>query len=891
MKIQKSNKQLLAGLIIISMFSTSLIPVYGLETPVIPLSAQKISFNPTSSGNSSLYIVPSTYSPSNLYYSGKSATVQYTSNSAGSGNYLGTGSSSVTDGGTMPTSSTQSDTRAISNPFFPDESLPVLVNITQNATSLYYQSLVNFSLHMGHSYTFYFNHSISYIALVQTNQPFFLDVNIINPNTYINFNFTGTQYPGSQFPIFPLSEKNSIPVIPQNTNLQAIGLYNTFAPDSLVTITPLPFDPSSFGTTAVKEGQYYSDSIVQGQCYDVQTNPSYEQVLKLLNLKFFQFPVQEGNSYQINFYDNPNHYFNSTYMSCPQGSLIPVSTDFPTQFNYIQNNLLSSNSVFQVSAKANGFINMTLIGAGLLDDTYGFYFTKIHNITLPTEHVLQFNQPIGLKTSPNDYYTFNIATPSMFAINYTSSVTLPSFKWSWLNTTDNTSVPITTSNFHAESGNLVNDSSSDLVLNGGNYNWIYLPAGHYRLDIIVGSQDISTSKYEFNLVPVQTFSASTSLSMNINSIYALQLPINPIDYNYVNASTTAHDNLTVQYQWGIIGKYSSPGSTGDTVNFNYGSFSLGNQENNGNWTKYPANTTTMLIYAKPTRTNFVPILMIRPYVANRYVNVSYTPQVPNFSTSIGISVNTPASVHNQYYDNGASNGYNAGLTSEDIGLGIQYVVPGTVSTSQTVFVNDNVTYSNTNHQYAVYAFTLSTTADQLYNVTVSSTGNFSSVLPPADLNATITSVYVHSGNLIDTHVFSEVSRHQTNYTDYYSQLFLTSTAQSYLFVRLFRTRVGVTSFIRNATLVVTITKIATNTLNLDPNMINYSYNSTISKLEVLDTTPLWTISSYSYPGSGSPDLFVPLLLISGGVIVIAAGAGGIYYFRKRGGLGGGKFPR
>ena len=121
----------------------------------------------------------------------------------------------------------------------------------------------------------------------------------------------------------------------------------------------------------------------------------------------------------------------------------------------------------------------------------------------------------------------------------------------------------------------------------------------------------------------------------------------------------------------------------------------------------------------------------------------------------------------------------------------------------------------------------------------------------------------------------------TNKSSKYSEKFLSVADTSYLFVDIIRNGTGITSY-RNASLEITLTPVEMKKLSfdvIDGAFLAY-YNETVSALEPIDTTPLWNITGYVYPGGGE-DLLVPALIV-GGVVVVAVGVvGGGAMYRKR----------
>lgn len=867
---------MILGIFIFLIFSET--PVSADLIPVVPLNGQSSVFTPTINGNSSLYLVQPGFNGSGLTYAGKPSNMVYTTLS---GNSISSSSpQSVTDGAPVPNGAATPAVRANQNPFFPAEQMPVLVNDSINSSSILSQQPIQLNIHMGHSLTFFFNQTIQYYAVIDTINPFFLDVNVINPTATINIDLANTTYPASSS--YALTNKMTIPIIPKNQSVQAFKIFSSTNPppqNSLVTITPLPFDASSFGSYTVNTNEQYSGSIKQGQCYNLQKTSAYDNNLKILDLKFFQFPVTAGNTYQIYFYKNQIYdNYGSVFSACQLGSLNAVSTDQPSAFTYQSGSFNGPNGLV-IHPKSNGYANISLIAKGLVYQDYSFYFKENNQFKLPKQNTLPLNQPVSLKDSPNNYYTFNLTQPSMMAINYTSSMSISGvgFNWSVFNPVINDYSLVSNSKFNAKAGNIYNGTNNDFLRNElNNFNWVYLPVGQYRLDVTgVGNLN---GKFEFNVIHVQTFTNKIDLTMNPSSVYALQVPLNKIDYNYLNATTTAHDNVSVTYEYGIIGKYSFFSQNNPVVPFDDNVATLGNRQVNGNWTAYNLNQTSLEQYYAPTQTNFVPILMIHPQSALAYNNNNTVYSSYNYSTTLTITSNVNTS-YNKII--GSMNPFNHRITPvTNIGFGAEIPNSNSITNQESVDVNSD----QTTNQYQLFAFRLQTNLGQLYNLTLFLNGNTTNT---TSLNANFVSnnnygsfIWVHSGNYLGTTVFNERFSRSTNESDIYSLDFLSLSSESYLFVSVQRYNNG--TFNYNSTLQISLTHIPVKNLDLYTMGQNFTWNSTISNYELKNTQPLWNITGYTYPGSSkSPDLLVPLLVVTGLVIIVGAGAGTVVYVRKR----------
>lgn len=876
----------LSSLLVFFILPMIAIPVSADTIPVIPIDTGSQFFTPTVIGNNSVYIVPSGYSNSGIIYHGNSTITNPSSDyTALSGDTLAsTNQGGYTTNGALPntlinTASTGRTSNGAPNYFLPTDSIPVFVNMSEKNVYLSQQNSVSFSVHMGHSSTIFFNNTLTYYLLLNTTTPFFLDVELFNPGASINLNLSQTLFPSDSS--YNVSKKWTIPIIPMADGQQTIKISdNGVNQNSLVTFTPLPFDINTFGKTQVDEGQYYSDQVKQGSCVDLQKSTDFDTTLKSLDLKFFQFPVQADNTYQIYFYKNGiTDYSGSTgFLYCPGGSLNAARLDPSVNYNYVGGSITNTNTGLIVNAKSNGYINISLIATGYVQQDFGFFFQKNNQMKIPTQHDLKFNQPTNLMRSPDNFYTFTLQSPSLLAINYTATTTInPGFVWSTIDPTTNEFVPVITSNFNLERNNLLNDttaSARDLVLNtasnsgtDSSFNWVYLPAGEYRLDATgVNIDQHPDALFTFNLVEVQKPDSSNSINLNmqVNSIQAVELPSDPLFYNMVNASTSAHDNMSISYNWAVLGAYrflNTVDSVGNTIQSgHYGQFTLGNRGAGVNWDAYNLNTTTFFHINVQTKNYYKPILLISPY-QNVFWNGTLGTSVADFSSSITISSNTDTS--NPTTD----------VNAQMSGTGTLISGSSAISTSTSVNVNDDVSTSRNQ----IYAFKVTTSKDSLYKIVVSIDGNHT---VSGGINASVTDIYFHSANLIDTKTVNSgnlmggtVIYSATNTTATYTSQFLSAETAGYLFIRVDRQ-----SAIYNSTMSINITPVTVQQISI-ASLSNFAWNETISPLEVEDTTPLFNITNYHFP-TGGDDLFIPLV-IAGGIILVAAGGGAVVYVLRK----------
>ena len=173
-----------------------------------------------------------------------------------------------------------------------------------------------------------------------------------------------------------------------------------------------------------------------------------------------------------------------------------------------------------------------------------------------------------------------------------------------------------------------------------------------------------------------------------------------------------------------------------------------------------------------------------------------------------------------------------------------------------------------------------TSPNSIYSVVVTTTGNYSAT----QKNVSINGVDIHGGNYNDLRVFGQSWSSSTNTTNSMTFIVMSLSQVSYAFVEINRVA-G-----RNGTLTVAIAKLTISNVDIPNLVILSTWNITVDPGEVEDTTPLWNISDYTYPGTGGAGIDVggALLLLGVGGAVVVGGGALVYFVRKRKVTG--KFP-
>jgi hypothetical protein len=880
-KIKTFNMFLLVSLVFALPFAGNAIKADVI--PVIPLEPTKNTFDATPIGNSSYFIVQPDFESMGIQYNGKTADIEYTSNSD-TGNVITAtidGGNPYNDGAFLPTNSRIPEVRTTRNLFFDNDLLPRLVNISDKDVELFQTEPIPFSLHMGNSFTFFFNETLEYLAHINTTSPFFLDVDVKNPNAEVEYDEIDALSPNAG----TFTEQTTEAFFPGESGLTRIKLFNdnSNAADrnTIVTLNPLPFNIEQFGSTQIPEGQFFIDTLEQGECQDLEAEPQVKTTLEALDIQFFQFPVESGNTYQIYFYEDDIYDTAASFFDyCFPGTLETIHTGDPDFFNYRAGTVTDNDDGLVVNGKEDGFINITLYSKGLIRKDISFYFREANEIQIPEELTLDLNTPVMLKESPDYFYTFTLNEDTLFAINHTDTPSLGfNFEWFRYDSEMEEYMPGIDNNLRPEVGNLLNDSLDDLWTNPGgsnDWNWYYIPKGMYKLEV-TSLTNADEAEFQFNTVSVESFSGSTkNLDMSSNKIYAFELPFSPLNFNTINVSTLSHNNISVTYEYMIFGKYQSPdsGNYAGDVPLQTGTFTLGNQQDNGTWIPYNVNNTILTNYIRETQEKFVPIMLVRPFTAVGLNQSSFESDRPNFSQDLTVT---------SFFNSSIYPNVNLGTY---IGSGYHITDSQTVSTGTiTTPINDDKIIDDDQ----VFGFPMTLFDNQLYNLTVYLEGSHypnQSISEAGYLNGTIQSVHVHSGNFFDTHVLGEIYSWETNESSVHSQLFLSITSSSYLFIDLERNTSTFPYY--NSTLKVILTPITVKNLELVSTIDNFVWNETVSELELADTEPLWNVTDYSYSPGGDLDLFPVLVLVGIGGVVVVGGAG-IVAFRRRRGVSG-KFP-
>lgn len=873
----RKNKTLILGIImvLITVFSFTFTEGNATIIPIINAKTDTGKFSPSTLNVSSVlndyYIIPTgTNLPSQIIYhsnvTGSSNSGAYYIPGSSNGDTYGSysGPSILNDGSTVNTNFRTNNTRntLYTNPFLPtNDHMPSLVKLTnQNGQNFQTAPQVEpFSLHKDYSFSFFADPTYTYTGIINTTQVFFLDIAIQNTGASVTLSFgSGPNGPN----IIAISvPKMTIPIFPVNgTDLQYITL--STSQSTVITLTPHSVPSNTLRVESIPVNSSYIEDFVQGSESTQGGNTISISTNTVFSVREFNFSITSGQYYQI--------YFNfQNYNTCPTCSTyLSAAYQFLLGNDYLPISGSLTTNGLTIYAETSTNLTLIFVAQGYQD---GSLTTYLRNISSPSQVnliPLQFGQ--NLKLLSSNYYTFTLTQPAVIAVNYTSTADntrVRNMVWYMAGNPQQPWISITsTSNLYTyglSGGTIGSGNLYGATVGGMRTTWAYLPAGNYAV-ALRPTDGSMTSTVEFTMAYVQTLSSTTTLNINQNSLYAIDLSnLVHNQINFLNLSTTDHINQTIQYQYVIMGKYFDYEKL--TPSEGYPSLTLGNKQQSGQWLAFNSNNSNIQYYI-PTTVNFDPILIIRPFMA-QFLNLS---QEHSFTATLTVTSNTPT----KFYNTNIAFSFptaSARFISESTS-----VLATSVLASGSFAINSDLTTATT----LLFAIPLTTNPNILYNMTVYLIGNYSTT---GSLNATFTgspnSVYAYGGNLRDLNVnfgasFGARVAGSNNIERWINQWILTVSNNSYLYVNIGRTTSGGKP--RNATLMITLQQlpVATMSFGLTP-LSAFSWNQTVSAQEVKNTGSLLTFtlpSSFGSSNVGGGSFDIGTLLLIGGVGVVGAAA-------------------
>ncbi len=689
------------------------------------------------------------------------------------------------------------------NPFINTEySVPSAVQIDNNQSTLTYKNMAPFSIHLDKSMTFFGESGQHYYAVLKQQGNIILDVNVLtssaNVDIYIYSNTTLIQSKASV-------QRASIPAFSNSGSY--VVIINVNSANSLVTLTPHALTNNMFYSNDLLLNSSYQYTVNQGQCYTTSSSSitGSENLFSQINL--FNLPVQQNTYYQIAInnqvldansgcsnYGSLNPYLLNTTNS---GDLYdPITSMTSAQ---IISGVLDSNSLTLYSLKT-GNLQLALESLGHLNNEVTIYF---RSITPPQPLTQVF--PLTLNKASyvyNAYNSFTLNAPSVVAVNYTNGASNEGVSFYSYNSTSNLWNSIQKLYPNSNPTNIVNGNlltTGSFTIN--NRNWFYLPTGTYAIKN-TDHTNYPNLKFTVTAVPVNILTGTTSQTVGITntSIYAFAPTSNNYQLQLFNLTSSTHDNVSVRYEYAVIGMYNEFFGTSSLTGY------IGNKLYTNGWQQYNSNNTN-------TVNNFrysdlwAPIIIVHPSYARNSTNGA---TMTAYSTQLTVKTN---------------------IISSNLYSGSIEIVSTPVSTMSTFDVS-TAGFSSGN---PTYILPLTTDPNSLYNLTVYTQGNTSTYL-----NLTLSSLQVYGGALdnLDTG-FGDLNFSNAT-TSLMSQIILTqpeATYMSFSFNRYFLNT--------NGTITVQLTKISSNEMNFNTNynsINSLTWNKTVSSFEINDTNTLYKLA-------------------------------------------------
>ncbi|MHA2054210.1 MAG: hypothetical protein ACW99F_11490, partial [Candidatus Hodarchaeales archaeon] len=720
----KTIKYLVGCLFLITILFSFVIVKVSAQTPIIDVSEEQDIFTPSSmSDNWDYYTINPGSSFPDITYQGLPTTMHYSDVTSNLFNILTTNRNPDQ---LLQTFLKSSDSRNSLHPFFDDEELPRVVRTsTDDEASYNAKQVKTISLHMNYKFTFLAEDSVEYSVMLNSSDPFYLDVDIKDDSADGTLIFDTTIFPYSGMPLTNVW-KETIPVFP----VDEMTVKFTFEVDSTTIVSLTPHKMGSLSSIKIPVNNTFGAEIVQ----DIPSSsvPGEELTAEDINKKIgfslrqFSLPLEEGEFYRIYLFMND----------------LDPDTNHTVPFLLGENFQVLSGSIgvngLLIRATAETKLTLVLYSKGYTNQEYTIYLRNV----VETSNTANLELNINTTLVSGTRYLFTLNQPSMITINYTGSSPtfdlyeesgIPEIPWSYV---------ADQADFDRESGELYDSGLTGI-------NWVYVPAGNYALDPYTLSDVIM-----FHVVPVQS-SSYLSLPMNQNSVSAFEFPESSVQFNRinrVNISTSDHLNESITYQFSVVAKYNELISEGIL------SQSLGNRETSpGVWEAYNENETTLFEFI-PSRPKEIPIVVVRPSSA-----INTSGPISTFSANLVVDQSQPSN----YFP------LNTDLISRTY-LGTGTIVPKSsiVSGNGQFTINDDLTTDNDQ----VLGIPLSMIQNQLYNITLYLDGNYTN---GGSLNATFAGININGGNLGNIQVYGPATSGTTTTYRWTNFLVLTVSSTSY----------------------------------------------------------------------------------------------------------------
>ncbi|MFX0124574.1 MAG: hypothetical protein ACFFAE_13160 [Candidatus Hodarchaeota archaeon] len=800
--------------------------------PIIPVEEITDTFTPATYGPWDYYVIPPDTDFTKVEYWGTSTDLVWYTGVATDNfawNQIGT---NLIRGNLIPFNWEdelfQNTSRDSQHDFFDPIPYPRAVRIDNEKNPVFNQTLTKpLSLHINYSSTFFAKGWVEYWGYVESDNPFYLDVGFSAANVMGWLEFESA-YPEEYIVGIP-ENKMTYPIFPVNDGIQKFTLMTNDS--TLVTLTPHSWDYPTY-IPQLNLSTLITGELSQGSPWlkNETTDQLIEPENDIFSIRMFELSLVKGKYYRI------SSFFDMEDVKPGVPSYEPIRFLVGENYRKISGSIDQDGLV--ISARESETVTLVLFSPGEANGQYFIFYQEEPSVTMLETSELVFDTDITLEY--DIYYTFTIGTPIMMRTNWTAA-----FEYDIYRNDSKTADWIKISN-----ENFIDDTS-----------WKYIPPGDYALEVTAFNVG---EKIRFNTVAIQT-PTDGPFSVNNETLLAIELPLTRGRVNWVNLSTTDQINQTITYDIDITSKYEE-----DFFDRFSDQYTLGNQENNGIWEAWPGETNNSLIdfesgsgitdWILPTREYEVPILIISPISS---YNGTHT------LTSFSGTLNVMTSIAN---DESTTARAITGLGGSD------FFIPKDTISSTTTFLINNATSSEQNLALCI---PLNLAQYKIYNISVFLIGNTST-----NLNATVTDIDVHGGNLNLLSIFSWDVQGANETMSWSTELILTVSDISYLFIDLWRYDLPFPDDYANFTLLVSIEDISAPNLafNIEEKA---EYNPTVN--ENLEVFAEGLIANEIIPPemrnetttTTTPFPF-ELLLIAGGVVVGGAAiATAIIFIRRK----------
>ena len=315
---------------------------------------------------------------------------------------------------------------------------------------------------------------------------------------------------------------------------------------------PLTFHPTSVAPTTIGDGEVYQDTIEGSEVIVDQGTGDFIYRESEPQAITYKVSTPEDIEGLLRFTSNPSP---ALWLPTDVQILVqsPVFEPTPSGQSLFMDSLSYSQGRYYYRSFQGEAYYITIYGHGEFPFTISNALVNLPS--LPTNTPLYYED----EGSEMHAYSFDISSPTLLRINYTSLAGSFSLKLWSVDDTD-----------------LYRDlypSSADTFEDSYTY---YVAPGNYILTVEGGVNPDNVWFIEFNTAPVVT--SGTDFAVNLGSLAGFRTTLSQLGWWRFNASLLSQDNVTVRYELEIFNEYGQRiMSTTDT---------MANHEDNGEWTDY-----------------------------------------------------------------------------------------------------------------------------------------------------------------------------------------------------------------------------------------------------------------------------------------------------------------